>query len=277
MSRLTIISICEAFLAALLAFSIATIAHADVPPHEVKQAAERGLPDFLNAIPREDLERYGFKNEEELKAATLGEPYRVYTIVPERLASYKEGTKLSALISETNSWYFPVMVEDEARTILTVSLLEGRWQAVDIGGLALPQQLQMLSARLPTILGEKGISGGYSTKFVRVFQLYADFLAVDSDKGEFLVPLLLNPDSLGIQNYVPYTPGEVMPQLTKAVQQQMRYDKAVMDATWGGAGGPGEASVPKEGNNGRTIYLVGFLGIALLGLIGSLLKARKVF
>jgi len=277
MSRLTIISICDAFLVALLALSIVTIAHADVPPYEVKQAAEKGLPDFLSAIPREDLEHYGFKSEEELRVATLGEPYRVYTIVPKRLASYKEGTKLSALIAETNSWYFPVIVEDEARTILTVSLLEGRWQAVDIGGLALPRQLQMLSARLPTILREKGISGGYSTKFVRVFQLYANFLAVDSDKGEFLVPLLLDPDSLGVQNYVPYTPGEVIPQLTKVVQQQMQNDKAVIDATWGGAGGPEEASAPNEGSNRTTIYLVGFLGIALLGLIGGLLKARKVF
>lgn len=269
MKRITVFKLYNACLVALMALSIATAAYADTPPKEVRQAAEEGLPRFLSLISQEDLEDFGFHSVGELQAATLGEPYKVYTLTPQSLGSYEKGSKLSLMISETNSWYFPVMVEGEARTILTVSFLEGRWQAGDIGGLALPQNLQMLGSQMPTLLEEKGVSGAYSTKFVRIFQGYLDFVVVDSSRGEFVIPLLADPSWLDVQNNKLYTPEEIMPKVAELVQRAIQSERKM--------GGGAVASAPEVDDGKTAIYMLAFGGVVLVGLTIGLLKARKVF
>jgi len=262
--------LCCACFVALFAFSLVTTAYADTPPTEVKIAAEKGLPDLLSIMPREEVGHYGFKSVDELEIATLGEPYRVHTITPQSLKSYEEGARLSSLIAETNLWFFPIVVNGEARTILTVDFFEGRWQAVGIGSTPLAGRLQSLSTQLPNLLKDKGGSGGFSMKFVRIFHpAYLDFMIVDSDSREFIIPLLANPDSLGVQNNKLYAPEEVMPKITESVQQAIQSE--------GEMGGGTVANAPEEGKGRTVIYLLAFSGVALVGLTFGLLKARRVF
>ena len=267
MARL-VIKLCGACFVALLVFGMVTMAYADTPPDEVKRAAEEGLPELLSVMPREELEHFGFKSVDELKIAALGEPYQVHTITPQDLKSYEKGTKLSSLISETNLWYFPIMVDGEARTILTVDFFEGRWQAVGIGDTPLARKLQSLSTQLPILLRDKEVNGVYSTKFVRIFQVYTDFLAVDSSRGEFII--LVNPDRLGMQSNKLYGPEEIMPKVAESVQQAIQSE--------GEFGGGAAASAPEKEAGGRTaIYVLAFGAVALVGLAIGLLKARRVF
>ena len=55
MTRL-LMRLCGACLVALLVLGLATIAYADAPPDEVRQAAEAGLPELLSVMPREEVE-----------------------------------------------------------------------------------------------------------------------------------------------------------------------------------------------------------------------------
>ncbi|KPJ49841.1 MAG: hypothetical protein AMJ41_02230, partial [candidate division Zixibacteria bacterium DG_27] len=139
------------------------------PPTEVVQAATGGLQPFLRAIPADNLAHYGFSNEAEFAQARLGEPLRVYTIVPDNISNYIPGTDLTSLLTATNLWYFPVLCFGEARTILTVDLVKGEWRAVAIGSSGLAKEVQKLRLRWPS-------SDGYEHTFVRVFQAQSDFL-----------------------------------------------------------------------------------------------------
>ena len=266
-----LIKLCCACFVVLLAFGVVTTAYADTPPGEVKQAAEEGLPQFLSIMPREEVEHYGLKSVDELEIAALGEPYQVHTIMPQSLKSYEKGTRLSSLITETNLWYFPIVVNSEARVILTVDFFEGRWQAVDLGGAPLAERLQSLSTQLPDLLKDKGVSGGFSMKFVRIFRSgYLDFMIVDSDKGEFVIPLLANPDWLGVENNKLYAPEEIMPKVAESVQRAIQSE--------GEIGGGAVASAPEKENSSRTaIYVLAFGAVALVGVTIGLLKARRVF
>jgi len=153
-------------LGAMLALSLAVEAYAAPPPNDVLAAAEKGLPAFLKAIPKSELERYGFNNQQELSEAILGEPHEVFTMTPEAIKSYQGGARLPDLLSKTNLWFFPVIVAGEPRTILTVALMQGKWEAVDIGGLVLPKNLERVGKGLPDMMGT-GVKTAYTTRFVR--------------------------------------------------------------------------------------------------------------
>ncbi|MFQ5813456.1 MAG: hypothetical protein ACE5I2_09770 [Anaerolineae bacterium] len=218
---------------AALSLEVPSMAYTASPPDEVLAAAEKELPAFLKAIPSSELAQHGFNSADEVAEATLGEPYEVFTMIPEAIKAYRAGTRLSALLTKTNTWYFPVMVGGEPRTILTVALVEGEWEAVDIGGLELPKNLDRADKALPGLMATR-VKGDYTAKFVRVFQLYADFMAVESADGDYLVPIMMNPEAIGVENLKLYTLDEVLPKLGAAVEKIIQLDKDVTDDTLGG-------------------------------------------
>jgi len=267
MARL--IKLCSICVVALLMFSMMTIAYADGVPDAVKKAAEKGLPDFLSMLTDSDLEDFGFRSAKELGVATLGEPYRVYTVMPASLESYGKSKAVSSLLLETTLWYFPVLVDGKARTLLVVDFLGGQWQATEIGGTFLPQALQSLEAQLPTLLKDRGVNGTYSTKFVRIPPIYANFVVVESSKGDFIVPLFSFPEQYGIQKGRLYTAEEIMPKLADSMQRVIESEGEIR----GGA----VASAPEVDDGKTAIYMLAFGGVVLVGLTIGLLKARKVF
>lgn len=200
---------------------------------EVWEVAREGLPRFLGLISVGDLKDFGFEGLDELEVATLSDPYEVYTISTESLRSYSKESKVAFLLSSTNQWYFPVMVNNEPRVMLTVAQSEGKWQVVDLGGTSLPRNLHTLEARLPDLLSEEGFQGNYSTKLVRIFPSNIYFVLVEttttsSSSGstessprsttaytrEFIVvPDDLVSQWLGIQSYKLYAPETVMPKV----------------------------------------------------------------
>ena len=153
----------EAVVFFILAIFIAFNAGATPPPPEVLEAAQAGLPTFMELIPAGETANFGFAPEENLEKASLGSPFEVYTIKPEALSAYRTGETVSSLISSTGVWYFPVMMNGEMRVILTVEWMEGRWQAVGIGSAALAGELQRVINRWPR-------AKGYEPLIVKVFQ-----------------------------------------------------------------------------------------------------------
>jgi len=203
----------------LLIFPASSMSGETAPP-EVTRAAIDGLGSFLNAIPTSDLRHYGFPNEEELTQSTLGSPFKVYTITPDKILNYKPEVEISSLISPTDLWFFPVLSRGEVRTILTIDKMNGEWKAVAIGSAGLARQLKEVEDKWPE-------SRGYEHKFVRVYQAKSDFVMV-SKEGTIKVTLLesarialkLDQEEKGV--YKLYSPSTVLPQMIPIVRQNVQ-------------------------------------------------------
>lgn len=152
----------------------------DVPP-EVKAAAEQGYRSLLGAIPADALSHFNFTNADQVKQATLGEGFRVHTIPPESILAYDGKTSVHELIVPTSIWFFPVISDGQARTLITVDKVAGGYKAVSIGGSGLA--LQWAGTR------ELSSSGGHERVFVRVYQATADFVVISDGGRARMAPL----------------------------------------------------------------------------------------
>lgn len=250
-------------LGVLLALSLPLAARADSPPSEVLAAAQTGLPVFLKSVSMADVTEFGFRSLQELAGATLGEPYQVYMLTPDALKSYQSGARLTSLLSKLNRWEFPVLIGGEPRTMLTVELMRGKWEAVSMGGLDLPRNLDSARKALPALAATKK-AGGYSTKLVQVVQVHASFVALESADGDYLVPIMTRPQTIGLENLKIYALDEVMPGLDTAVQKNIQLEKGSTDDNLAG-GGSGAAT-----EQSSQVTNLGLLGILLLGVAGAI-------
>ena len=165
---------------------------AGVPPPEVTAAAEAGLVDFLADLPPGELPNFGFAEGEDLSAATVGEPWLLYTIHPDDLFSASETTDVGDLVTSTGLWFFPVLLEGRSRCILTVDWMDGQWEAVALGRAPLAGELEKISKQWPKVRG-------YSPKLVAIYQATAYFFTVPEKSPVNLTPLTF--DGVGFNGY----------------------------------------------------------------------------
>jgi hypothetical protein len=193
---------------------------AETAPPEVLQAATNGLGSFLNAIPNQEMHLYGFTNREEIAQATLGKPFRIYTISPDEIINYRMEKKLAKLISTTNLWIFPVYSLGKVRALLTIDLMNGKWQAVAFGSSELAKRLDMLVNNLPK---------NYENRFVRIYQAKSDFIVLFKGDTAKMVPLTSAEVSLQLSkktggSYDMYEPSEVIPRLIPLIKENLKSD-----------------------------------------------------
>jgi hypothetical protein len=251
----------------LLIVAMSVGVHADGPPPEVQRAAEEGLAHFLTTVPAQELARMGLETAEDVRAATLGAPYEQFTITSGALSAYGSGVSLSSLLTSTGAWLFPVMVGGEARTMLTVSKVNGQWEGGDIGGTHLPAALQAAEANLPALLAQEGVTAAYRARFVRVFQVYADFLAVEAGDAEYLLPLMPDPSQFNLAADTLAAPDRVLGQL----------DALMGPAPQGEAmgGGGAQAVTAEEPTTSSALLFGGAAVLALAVLGGTLVLATR--
>lgn len=189
----------------------------EVTASEVVQAAVDGLGYFLERLPTEIIANYGFSSKEELSQATVGDPFRVYTITPDKIMSYNKKIEFSSLISPTSLWLFPVLCHGEVRTILTVDLVQGKQEAVAIGSSRLARQLALIKKKWPS-------SDGYEHKLVRIYQAKSDFVVLSKDGTTKIIPLYSAAVALQLGEpvegvYGLYDPAEIISKLIPPVHQ----------------------------------------------------------
>jgi len=190
---------------------------ADVPDREAAiEAAEKGLPVFLGALSDLDPTRYGFKDKAELDAVVLGEPLEAYVLTPQALEEFSFKQSLAEQLEQMRRWEFPLLVEDEARTILVVTFFQGRWQAVELGGAAFAKNWQTSTAKL----AEQREGKQRLLKLVKVPPIGGNFMLVETEGEELLTPLSTFGGRLpGADNLKSYAPDELVPVIADAVRQ----------------------------------------------------------
>lgn len=169
---------CGAFLLAL-ASSMAS----ETVPSEVVEAAENGLQPFLQWIPAESVESYGFRPGDCLENARLGKPFRLHTITPTALRSYIPGAPVDSILSQTEIWYFPIILNGQAKAVLVVDKMGGHWKAVALGYAGLAGELASIREQWPE-------SEGYNPMLVVVFQAKQFFFTLPEHDSPNLTPIV---------------------------------------------------------------------------------------
>jgi hypothetical protein len=188
-------------------------------PAAVQAAAEKGLPTMLKAIPDNIVQQFNFSSPEELGQASLGTPFQVFTIHPDEILNYVAGTPIEEIISETDHWFFPVTVNGEARTLLTVAQMGGQWQAISIGSAGLAQEWADTVAKYDS-------SAGYTQKLVTIYQATADFVLLGGVGGDKLLPLKAGRVALGLKEEAePSDPADIIFGLQGSVRKNIEASK----------------------------------------------------
>lgn len=198
----------------LIDVSTADIAMEDDIPIEAHIAAQEGLHIFLRAIPGPELTDFGFSSQTEIERASLGSPFRAYTIPYETLAAYTGEQKTLQMIVPMNTVIFPVLVDEQPRTSLTVNLIEGSWKAISLGGGRLAKQAANLKSLYPT-------TEGYALKYLTIPANSSHFMIVESNQSKqqssteqsldatIIVPFPATSVKLGYSNQKPCNPAEI--------------------------------------------------------------------
>jgi hypothetical protein len=145
-------------------------------------AAKAGLPSFLGHIPTNDRQDYGFTKTDSLDKATLGDPFNLHTITPDALLNYSGDVPVASILTTTDLWYFPVMMQNKVRCILVVDYLDGEWQAVSLGYANLAKSLNQVRRNWPA-------ASGYNPVLIAVFQAKKFLVTIPEAPGENLTIL----------------------------------------------------------------------------------------
>jgi hypothetical protein len=152
---------------------------AEAAPPEAIAAARSGLPAFLEKIPPEGLGEYGFAPGDRLDEAYPGKPYLLHEIPPAAIERFASEDSVDSLLAPAGVWYFPVMMDGEARAILVVDRVDGGWVAVSLGQASLAGELNAIRRQWPA-------SGGYDPRLIVSYQAAAYFFSVPQVGGRNL-------------------------------------------------------------------------------------------
>lgn len=176
--------------------------------------AQRSLKSYVNNVINEkNFMKFGFKSIGGAQIASVGDPYRVMTIGLKDLKTYKPGTGAKPLLMDVKIIWFPVMVEDEILTKLEIIEKEGKLISGEFGKITIVKEVATAKNRLPELLRSKEIEAPHKIFLLKIPALYAMFLYVESSKGEFLIPSMMQPQRYDLQNAQIYTADEVLSKL----------------------------------------------------------------
>jgi hypothetical protein len=164
---------------------------------DIKKAAISELHVFLDRIPRNMEQSYGFQSRTEFEKAAIGEPVRVYKLA--------EG-----IITPTAEWRVPVIVDTLYRALLTVSF-DSLAEVVDLGAKSLASELQSYTRQGPIGL-------------LRVYSLQCDLIMCfdnPDDPQEYgIIPMQSALTRYGALEERRYSVSEILPILAEQIRSQ---------------------------------------------------------
>lgn len=111
---------------------------------DAKNAAQQGYKEFLKG-PLANTQFCAdnwLTAQDKVENATLGEPFELYALSPEKIRSYKAGTSVMAIAEKSGIYMFPVLINGNAKLILEVSKYgEDRFQIGSLGDGFLAREL----------------------------------------------------------------------------------------------------------------------------------------
>ena len=182
--------------------------------------AKKALEGYVNnALNEENVSRFGFKNLDEARTATLGIPRRVMVIGLRDLKQYKPGTAAKRLLSDVKAYWFPVMVGRETRTKLEIIEKEDKLVAGEFGKVNIVREVVSAEAQMPELLKSREIEEPLAPSILKIPALQAMFLYIEYKDQEFLVPAMAQPQRFKLGKAKLYTVDKVLSELSKVAQE----------------------------------------------------------
>jgi hypothetical protein len=111
---------------------------------DVIAAARKGLPYFVGLIPNGQQTLYGFSADDNLQHCSVGKPFRIISLRQDFYDSSYSAEK--NYLVPGKMWRVPVISNGTCRMLLTVAGEQGNYNAVEIGGAVLANELGQMSA-----------------------------------------------------------------------------------------------------------------------------------
>ena len=91
---------------------------------------------------QKDYRELGFESLDEMRRATIGEPYQVFMVRLDELSAYKDGQDPNELLHEGKQLLYPVVIGDTVRSSITLASTPKGWEATSFGS---PNRMKMVS------------------------------------------------------------------------------------------------------------------------------------
>ncbi len=161
-----------------------------LPLKELQNKALESLATFNKLVTKQkNYREMGFKSLNELKRMNLGEPLQVFIVRLDHLKKYKKGGDPNKMLSGGNHVIYPVLVNKQVRSSVTLAEVEKNWRAVSFGNPTLVKLLTKI--RLDSAETSRLPLSSYFVVQVPALNFY--FLGHRIDKKLLLTPLLDDP------------------------------------------------------------------------------------
>lgn len=191
---------------------ISGISYAVSPQEQAKICAEENLSKYLNMVG-DAYSDFHFSSREDLAKASLGEPIPNVRIEMEEFDEEKTFKKQA----EPFAFYvFPVLVDGKPVTDFTVSLEDGKWKPLDIGG------------HLSTVIYDMAKKDKYKPEDSIVLRFMGEtFVLVNQDGQEYGYAPYHDDADMGIKSKKLIPSEDFRKALNKKVEAEIRIEKEI--------------------------------------------------
>jgi hypothetical protein len=170
---------------ALLILTAATRTEAPRPlAAQPEEAAVLAIHVLRKLVDTENFKMLGFETLEEVNQAKLGPPLAVFNIGLEQLKGYKSGQDVASLLTKTSESVYPVLVNDQVRSSVTIVRREGGYEPSSFGNADVVKRLMMALRKTES---------GTAAFIVRVPALNVYFLGSGAGGEIRLAPIIDDP------------------------------------------------------------------------------------
>jgi hypothetical protein len=169
--------------AIILALSAPCLAIAGPPnPDDLKAVARKEIAN-LAVFSIQGIHDLGFDNRPDIEKIVLGEGFEIFTIDPDKLLDESSPQNLQSLVTTTNVWYFPLVVDGNPKTLLKLGFTAGKWSSGSLGSAKFLKEIVTFREAWPA-------SSGYQYRLIHIRQASSHIIEL-SQNGKFvgIVPL----------------------------------------------------------------------------------------
>jgi hypothetical protein len=191
--------------------------------NEMEKTARKTLEEYKKVFSEDEARKIGFDSKSDFKKSLLGKPFKLYTIAPDAMMNYQEGSEFKKIVTEANYYIYPIISDGVNKALMWMYQKEGQWEVARIGSSKLARALRSTEGTIRQKNEENGIKESGLPVLVRVYQLKLDFFFIKADDKEYIIPIFSLP-TLKIEGSKFYTPAQLLPnwkeQLKKIAPQE---------------------------------------------------------
>lgn len=153
------------------------------PSSQPQEAATTAIGVLQKMVTEKNFHALGFDSADQVKQAQLGEPLSIYDVGLDQLKTYKTGTDPNTLLVQSSRTLYPVTVNGQVKSSVTISHKESGYQASSFGNAEIIKSLSRYRQA-------QAASGDFVVR-IPAFNMY--YLARRVEKRLVLVPIIDDP------------------------------------------------------------------------------------